>query len=989
MTKNMKLGIFCLTQFMAIAQLSVHAMAQQTLGGITGTVMDKSGSVLPDTEATIVADQTKLTRTQKTNGTGAYDFVNLPIGTYTLTLAHQGFATQRIPAILVQANRTATLNVTLQVGQVGTTVDVEAAPLMNAVDTTNGYILEEQQIQAVPLPTGSFTGLAILSPGVNAELSGGTGVNSGLGNQPIWANGQRDTSNTFLMNGVDASNLFNGKSTSQVASARIVNNTGVANAASTSAAPIQSTASVYLAVGQSLPTPAPETVQELRVNTSMYDAQQGSTSGAHIDMSTASGTNTIHGQLWAHRGTDWLNAAPFFNKQDANIPANDKVPQLHRYTLGGSVGGPLVKDKLFGYLSYQHVHSSDQEIGLSRLLVPSELTNDRSPQALAQISNDIWGTNLTGNGDLSPVAVALLQYKLPNGQYLIPSANGVIPTPAFPENAIVPGTAYFISDQAVANLDWNRTTKNTLSAKYYYQHDPSLAPYAYSSVAGFAQHLDSGSQVASLTNAQALTPNFSITEVVGILREKVYSTIAQPFTPQQLGINTFGSTFFPGITIADPLGLNSAANPAGIANQQFLTIGQGAATQGPFTGVFQNRIMPSANAIWIHGRHTVTFGGSYSYTQLNARDTRTNQGIIATADYSEFIQGLVTTNDDFTTTKFLQGDANRYYRAGQSGAYIQDKVQLRSNLSLTAGLRFDWDGGLTEKYGRIFNFDPARYVYNDATDTIDSNGFIIAGNNKLFPTKGVSATTLSGRQWGLAPRLGGAWSPRRFNDKVVIRAGFGIYYDRGELFSYLSPGFAEGVINGGPFGVNQTPPYVNAQACDTSTETFYLGYIPTCNSDPTKGNVYSLSNPWGPALGPPPSGNPADITKYLPNEAAIAGGAQMFSFATYNRANKLPYSFNQTLDVQWQPRNDLMIEVGYVGNLGRHGVITIPFNQPGIASPTHVIHPNSLYPQSYTYGYTLVDSNFNFQNLPNGQPYVATYEGGNVDLLVPYIGYSE
>jgi len=137
---------------------------------------------------------------------------------------------------------------------------------------------------------------------------------------------QRDTSNTFLLNGVDASNLFNGKSTSQVASARIVNNTGVANAASTSAAPIQSTASVYLAIGQALPTPAPETVQELRVNTSMYDAQQGSTSGAHIDMSTASGTNTIHGEGYVHRGTDWLNAAPFFDKQDPNIPANDKVP---------------------------------------------------------------------------------------------------------------------------------------------------------------------------------------------------------------------------------------------------------------------------------------------------------------------------------------------------------------------------------------------------------------------------------------------------------------------------------------------------------------------------------------------------------------------------------------------------------------------------------------------------------------------------------------
>ena len=193
------------------------AQAQQTLGGITGSVSDKTGGVLPDTTVTIVADQTKLTRTQNTNGNGGYDFVNLPIGTYTLTFTHDGFQTQKIPSITVQANRTATVNVALPVGKVGTIVEVQADPMINAVDTTNGYILEQNQIADVPLPTGSFTGLAILSPGVNAELSSGTGANAGLGNQPIWANGQRDTSNTFLLNGVDASNLFNGKTTSSVA----------------------------------------------------------------------------------------------------------------------------------------------------------------------------------------------------------------------------------------------------------------------------------------------------------------------------------------------------------------------------------------------------------------------------------------------------------------------------------------------------------------------------------------------------------------------------------------------------------------------------------------------------------------------------------------------------------------------------------------------------------------------------------------------------
>jgi len=121
MAAKFKLGIFLGA---VILHFSLCALAQQTLGGITGTVSDKSGSVLPDTTVTIVGDQTKLTRTQKTNGNGAYDFVNLPIGTYTVTVSHDGFQTERLPSILVQANRTATLNVSLKVGQVGTTIDV-------------------------------------------------------------------------------------------------------------------------------------------------------------------------------------------------------------------------------------------------------------------------------------------------------------------------------------------------------------------------------------------------------------------------------------------------------------------------------------------------------------------------------------------------------------------------------------------------------------------------------------------------------------------------------------------------------------------------------------------------------------------------------------------------------------------------------------------------------------------------------------------------
>src|SRR6202166_1125404 len=586
--------------WMAVAYTPT-AQAQQTLGGITGTVTDKTGGVLPDTLVTIVGDQTKLTRTQKTNPNGIYDFVSLPIGSYTLTFAHDGFQSEKIPSITVQADRTATLNAALSVGKVGTVIEVEAVPLLNAVDTTNGYVLEKVQIESVPLPTGSFTGLAILSPGVNAELPAGTGANSGLFNQPIWANGQRDTSNTFLLNGVDASNLFNGKSTSQVASARIVNNTGVAGAGSTTAEIIQSSASPYLAIGQALPTPAPETIQEFHVNTSMYDAQQGSTSGAHIDMSTASGTNAIHGSAYVHRGTDWLNAAPYFYNQDGNIPSNEKVPELHRYTLGGTVGGPIIKDKLFGFASYQHIHVSDLEIGTSRTAVPTGLTDDRSAQALANVDNANFRPGCGPPpaqpcllaSQVDPVASTLLNYRLPNGQYLFPSANpNFTPTLNFPENVFLTQPAYFISDQAVADLDYLATTKDTLSLKYYYQHDPTTAPFGFSSVQGFNQHLDAGSQLTSITNTQSIRPNFSVSEVFGFIREKIYSTIGQPFTPQSMGINTFGSSVFPGITIVDNLGNFSPLNTNAVFNAVF-NVGSTAASQSAFTGIFQNRWIPS------------------------------------------------------------------------------------------------------------------------------------------------------------------------------------------------------------------------------------------------------------------------------------------------------------------------------------------------------------------------------------------------------------
>jgi hypothetical protein len=1011
-------GVFAIAFLLSIFIPTKNNWAQQTLGAITGEVSDASGGVLSDAQVTVTDDQTSLTRTTKTNASGGYLFPSLPIGAYTLTFVHDGFDTQRVPSIQVQADRTATVNAQLKVGQVSQSVTVEESPLMNAVDTTNGYVLDKQQIESIPLPTGSFTGLAILSPGVNAELPGGTGSNSGLGNAPIWANGQRDTSNSFLLNGVDASNLFNGKSTSQVASARVVNNTGGSASSGTTSAGVEpGQSSIYLSIGNALPTPAPETLQEVRVNASMYGADQGSASGAHIDMSTGSGSNAMHGTAYVHRGTNWINAAPFFFKNNTGIPAEDKNPQLHRYTAGGTFSGPILKDKLFYFVGYQHLHISDQETGDTLIAVPPGLSDtNRTPGGLATIVNNNWGATDASNGFSvgasdwanNPVGLALFQAKLPNGQWLIPNDNGHIPDPLSPSNAFETGTSYFTSDQAVGDVDWNASPKDLVSLKYYYQHDPNSSPYGTSSVPGFTVFMDTGSQVASITNVQTIRPTFSLTETFGFLREKAYSVNEQPWAPGEAGspiaaMSTSFGSYFPGITIVDALG--SYGSNLGLP-QQMLNIGPSAANQGPYTGVFQNRFMPSASAIWTKGNHSVTFGGSYAYTQLNVRDLRTDKGNVSTPDFSTYAMNWVTpyTTNGFVASTFLQGDANRYYRANQTGLYVQDKYQILPTLSITAGLRYDWNGGLTEKYGRIYNFDPSEYNYDPGSDMITDPGFLIAGNN-VNGTKGVSNTTLTGRQWGIAPRLGFAFQPHALDNKIVIRGGVGSYYDRGELYTYFSPGYAAGEISGGPFGVSQTPPFVTHQNCPYSaspygnTSFLYNYYIPICGLapfTPVDGSMlaYNLATPWGPTRSAPPT-NPsaADLVNYLPTAAEIIQGAEPFTLGVYNRKNKLPYSINYTLDVQWQPRNDLAIEVGYVGNVGRHQVIPLPFNQAQIASPGNVVHPGPN-GQSYTYGYTVYNPTTFSPICVNQDPACAyglmqqNYEGGNVDLRVPYIGYS-
>ena len=336
---------------LAVFVFALPAFAQQTLGALNGTVVDPTGAAVPGAAVTATDAAINVTHTTTTQANGFYQIFNLPIGTYTVKVARDGFETTATKGIGVQEAHAATVNVTLTVGKASESIEVTANPLLNATDATNGYTLDATQIELAPLATGSFTQLAVLTPGVNAELLSGVGTNAGLGNQPIWANGQRDTSNTFQVNGVDVTNLFNGKSSSQATSQRLNFNIGeVSGSSAGSAGGTTTSQSVYGSNGNSMPSPPPEFLGEIRVNASMYDAEQGATSGAQVDASTLAGTNKWHGQVYGTFANNDLNAAPYFFKQGyllGNVPESLENPALHRWTAGGTVGGPLWKDKLF------------------------------------------------------------------------------------------------------------------------------------------------------------------------------------------------------------------------------------------------------------------------------------------------------------------------------------------------------------------------------------------------------------------------------------------------------------------------------------------------------------------------------------------------------------------------------------------------------------------------------------------------------------------
>jgi hypothetical protein len=451
---------------------------------------------------------------------------------------------------------------------------------------------------------------------------------------------------------------------------------------------------------------------------------------------------------------------------------------------------------------------------------------------------------------------------------------------------------------------------------------------------------------------------------------KDYASTSQFLNPSSVGISIPGTNLFPGINIKNAD--NASAFPGSYSNNSSAI---GPVNNFANAGFYENNLDAASNLKWVHGSQSISVGFNFDYTQLNVINKNNDVARITFADFPGFLTGQVCGPNTVTCygqdpSQILSGASSRYYRTKQVGTYVQDNIRVKSNLTVDIGLRWDWDGPLTEKNGNLANFYSQDYSYDVDSDTINNIGLVIAGNNKTFGTRGVSNSTLTGRQWGFAPRIGLAYSPS-FAHNVVVRAGFGMYYDRGEYFTELSPPAGGG--NNGPFGV-------------TDEEPFVVPYYAISGG--------TFGQPFGSSAPPPPPSNLSQVKTLLPNANLLLAnntnycasinesGCGPFLFGGYDPRNSLPYSENWTLDLQWQPRNDVVVTFGYVGNHGVHETIPLPFNQAKIATPQNPVLTGGPYQQNYSYGYSVYGV-----AAENNQTITDGYDTGNASLRAPYIGY--
>ena len=875
---------FCLKLFAASMIVMIwfgQPLIADVTGTIIGTVTDSSGAVVPNAKVTLREPDTGLLRQATTDETGSYVFLLVPAGeNYIVEVGVAGFRKETQSKIKLQVNQVFRADFQLQVGANIETVEVSASAVqVEATSTQLGDVIEDRKMTALPLNGRSYLDLLGLQAGVvpvqsSAGLTqtiSGNITNSGA----LSVNGQRETANAFYVNG---SNVEEGDT---------------------------NTASVV---------PTLDSIQEFRLLTNSFDAEYGHFSGSVVNTITKSGTNAFHGTAFEFLRNDALDSRSYFD------PARGAFKQNQ---FGGVIGGPILKNRLFFFTDYQGTRVRQTPLA-TNITVPSPQErggdfSDVGVTGYAGFSGPVRGDNLPGH--FAQTLSSRLGYLVTAGEpYWVTGCNSlanaqagmcvfpgmVIPQPAFSPAAV--GTLKFIptptgslggqpffstsgyekqvrDDKWAERIDLNSQQMGTWSVYYHFDDAIATDPFAGGDVPGFAGGTLSRAQVASLSN----TKNIGASAV----NEARFSFTRVAFDSgvplQGLGkVSSFG--FVEGGLGIIPSYPQIEGVPAISLNQLGINFGSTSPTFHP-----QNNFNLADNLSRIVGQHTLKFGGTFEYSQL---DIRTNCAINGAFGFSgnetgnDFADFLIGAPDSYNQCSRQFGDARTKYGA----LYFQDSYKVKPSFTLNYGLRWEFSQPWYDIRGRLQEFVPG----------LQSQRFTDSPTGWVFPgDPGIPLSGAPTRYANFAPRLGLAYSPNSTGvlgrilggpGRTSIRAGTGIFYTALEGY-----GPEDYELGDPPFGSYYGSPSLVYLELPFKART--------TGNDP--GQRFPFVQP----------GKNGSFAQFLP-----LYGAPGFSID-----NVLPYGEDFNVNVQRQIGNSSIFTVAYVGTRGHHLFAQKDFN-PGSAA---------------------------------------------------------
>jgi len=696
---------------MVVVAAGVNVFAQQITGSVRGTVLDPSGAVVQSASVRARQTETGLTRSAMTDHSGAYVLLELPVGHYQLQVEARGFQTYVQQGIILNVNETATIPVRLVVGAETQQVQVMAdAQLIQGTVTSLGKTVSGREVLDLPLDGRNFTQLGLLQPGVvpltpGLEEAGGS-LRAG---QAYAVNGQRPESNNFL---IDGANNFNGVD------------------------------------GGFVLKPPVDAITEFKILTHNASAEFGQSLGSTTNIITRSGANSFRGALWEFLRNDTLDATNYFAATTEPLKQNQ---------FGGTIGGPIRRDKTFFFGYYEGFRNRQGETDSST--VPSLLERQGD---FSTVCTEGFTGGFCNNPNHQLFNVFLNQ-PYPNNQFDLSTVNpisqGLLNYFPLPNT----GTNIFTSTQIVrqdsnqygVRLDHYLTASDILNFRYTISDGSQFNPIPTSgaSVPGFPVGQEQRAQNFVAQEAHTFSPSMIGVFRFSYLRNKfLYGERTNHTTPASLGFEY------------DP-SLELAVGPPFIQVNGYTTVGD------PITGprnTFENAFDYSGSLSWVHGRHEFKFGGGYQHLQVNVLQGIASNGFFVFAPFpvvpnafASFLFGQ--------PVFFLQGrgDFSRGIRGNALNSYVQDTFKVTPRLTLNLGVRYDLPFPYTEIKNRQTLWIPGRQstVVPDAPD-----GLLYPGD------KGVPAGLIPTFKKGFAPRLGFAWDPTGSATWLVTSA-YGVFYE--------------------------------------------------------------------------------------------------------------------------------------------------------------------------------------------------------------------